>query len=626
MSWIPLLNKTDYSLGLSISRTKTLAERCKALGYTACAITERANVFSAINFSDDCIKVGIKPIIGSEFYVADADGKLSRLNILARNYAGWKRLVKMTTDANKKSSTNPYLDFADLSNYTDENLICITGQLGSFLGNSLFLDPKTAFLSDYEGAKELVVPNWKEVLTGHINSLKTLFGERLFLQLNLSDAPTFPANEILSKALRYLGKSTETKCVAGTESFYLKREDAQDQWVILATNLNCTLTQLTDKLARVDDWDNIRFIKSNSYHIHSLDELEGYTQEEIDNAGLIESLCDSYKLTSDPLLPNFECPDGLSPDEYLKKLCVEGWKRKIKGKVPTEKIPEYQARVREELETFAEFGLTTYMLIVSDYVNAAKNRGEIVGPGRGSAAGSLVAYLTNITEVDPIRYDLLFHRFINKGRLQPGKISLADIDEDFGIDKRIDTINYIKDKYSRDNVAAICTFGRGMGRGILSDVLRVHNICNFDEIKNITKGLPDEAAIADQLAAMVEDGEDSGIILWALENNSKELEEFCILTDGKLEGKYAKYFGQAIRLEGIRRSRGKHAAGLVISPHKLGDYVPIIYDDSGEAIVAFDMRAVESLGYLKVDILGVAALTKEKAILNLLKTGNMYAN
>jgi DNA polymerase-3 subunit alpha len=268
-------------------------------------------------------------------------------------------------------------------------------------------------------------------------------------------------------------------------------------------------------------------------------------------------------------------------------------------------------------------GLSSYFLIVQDIVEYVKNNNWLPGPGRGSAAGCLVSYLIGITQINPIKYNLLFERFYNEGRNTADHISMPDIDVDVPINKREYVIDYIKEKYGRDKVSQMITFNTMKGRGALKEVLRVYGNISFEEMNRITKYIPDESKIADELQEMKEDTGESSIIRWALENNVDKLKEWCYISDdGSLAGPLAKRFEQAIRLEGTKSNQSKHAAGVVISKESLGSVCPMIYDAKNKQNIAgMEMQDLESLGLIKFDILGVAMLDKIMAVSETLKNG-----
>jgi DNA polymerase-3 subunit alpha len=341
---------------------------------------------------------------------------------------------------------------------------------------------------------------------------------------------------------------------------------------------------------------------------------------ELETAQQIADMCDVYELKKPISLPKFDCPNNMSSAEHLRHLCREGWRDKI----DTNKCDKdtYGDRVRYELSVISEAKLDDYFLITQDYIRWYKENRGLVSTGRGSVAGSLVAYLLGITKIDPIKYGLMFERFYNKGRNTKKKISYPDIDLDFEVEKRDSVIQYIRSKYGESKVSQIATFGRLQGRSALKEVMRVKETLPFDECNNITFHIPDEAQIADELEAMRELGEEVSIIRWALQNKAQELSEWCVLDDnGHLHGELAADFAQAIRLEGTLKSQGKHAAGLVVSQNDLEDTVPMIHDkNSSNLIASLEYEDLESLGLLKLDILGVAVLDKVALCMNLINT------
>ena len=366
------------------------------------------------------------------------------------------------------------------------------------------------------------------------------------------------------------------------------------------------------------------FFISDNYHILDHEEINAlHTEEEIENTNYVNSLCENYDITSKPTLPSFKCPDGLSEAEYLRQLCRDGWRDKIADKVSnnTEMTTEYVDRIKYELSVLQTAGLSSYFLIIQDILQYVRSNEWLPGPGRGSAAGCMVSYLVGITAIDPIKYGLIFDRFYNSGRNTADHISMPDIDVDVPINKREDVINYIKEKYGHDKVSQMITFNTMKGRGALKDVLRAYGNITFEEMNNITKHIPDEAKIADELQDMKEEYGESSIIRWALENKSKELSEWCYIDDNNnLAGPLAKRFEQAIRLEGTKTNQSKHAAGIAISPTPLGEACPMVYDSKNDQTIAgMEMQDLESLGIIKFDILGIAMLDKIMTIQDLLK-------
>jgi DNA polymerase-3 subunit alpha len=313
------------------------------------------------------------------------------------------------------------------------------------------------------------------------------------------------------------------------------------------------------------------------------------------------------------MLPKFLCPNNMSQEEYLTRMAREGYKKFLSKKVGNDdaKRIQYGDRFRKELQVIKDADLFGYFLIVQDIIrHVEEDMGWLAGPGRGSAAGCLISYLVGITKIDPVEHDLIFERFYNAGRNTGGHVSLPDIDMDVPGKKRDDVIEYLKKTYGNEHVSQMITFGRLRGRSAIKEVLRVNEACSFSEMNAITKSVPNEAEISDQLADM--DDEDRSIIRWSLLNRADELRDFCqISDDGKLEGDYAEYFQQAIDIEGTFKTQGKHAAGVVISKDKLKNVCPMIAQKgSTEKIAGLEMTDLEALGHVKFDVLGINLLDK----------------
>ena len=348
-----------------------------------------------------------------------------------------------------------------------------------------------------------------------------------------------------------------------------------------------------------------------------------HTEEEIANTNYVNSLIESYDILSKAKLPPFECPKGYDDAEYLRELCRKGWREKIANVIPKEDHQIYVDRIKYELDVLQGANLSSYFLIVQDIVNYVRSQGWLPGPGRGSAAGCLVSYLIGITSIDPIKHNLFFDRFYNSGRNTKDRISMPDIDVDVPINKRENIIEYIKNKYGHDKVSQMVTFNTIKGRGALKDVLRVYGNISFEEMNRITKNIPDEAKIADELQEMKEETGEASIIRWALENNADKLKEWCYIDEnGELQGPLAKRFEQAIRLEGTKSNQSKHAAGIVISSEPLKDSCPMVYDTkNGQLMAGMEMQHLEGMGIIKFDVLGVAMLDKVMTIQDLLQEG-----
>jgi len=391
------------------------------------------------------------------------------------------------------------------------------------------------------------------------------------------------------------------------EIYYVHKEDAILQRILLCSGMKTTLPNVESKLEE----HNRRFFESDKFYLPSPNDFDdiGINTNEIEKVNEIIDLCEEYDILRKPMLPTFVCPDGMEENDYLTALCREGWKRLLipQGKVKTDdKKQIYVDRIKTELDVIFGADLSGYFLIVQDIIRHVEAQGWLAGPGRGSAAGCLISYLIGITNVDPIEYGLIFERFYNEGRNTAEYTSLPDIDIDVPAEHREDVIGYIKDKYGSDNVAQMLTFGRLQGRAALKEVLRMHNAASFAEMNEITKGIPNEAEISDQLESM----EEKSIIKWALLNEGDNLRKWCKINDGKLEGSLAPLFEQAIRIEGTNKSMGKHPAGVIISKHHLNSICPMTQDKSGNMMAAFEMGDLESQGHVKFDILGIDLLSK----------------
>jgi DNA polymerase-3 subunit alpha len=424
--------------------------------------------------------------------------------------------------------------------------------------------------------------------------------------------------------MRELAHHTSTKLIATPDAHYCRKEDAIDQRVLLCNNLKTTFPEVSRKISNDEEVPLGCFFTSDNFHILSQDEIRSFhTEEEIENTNLVASLCEEYNILDKPQLPAFACPKNMDDAEYLRELCRRGWKQKIAGHIPKDNHQIYADRVKYELEVLQGAGLSSYFLIVQDIVNYVRSNNWLPGPGRGSASGCLVSYLIGITSIDSIKHKLLFDRFYNAGRNTKDRISMPDIDVDVPINKRENIIEYIKTTYGQDKVSQMITFNTIKGRGAIKDVLRVYGNISFDEMNKITKSIPDESKIADDLQEMKEETGEASIIRWSLENRSDKLKEWCYLDDkNELQGPLAKRFEQAIRLEGTKSNQSKHPAGIAISTHPLNESCPMVYDSKNDQMIAgMEMQDLEALGIIKFDILGVAMLDKIMTIQDILRTG-----
>lgn len=385
--------------------------------------------------------------------------------------------------------------------------------------------------------------------------------------------------------------------------YYVEKDDADCHRIMLCGKLKTTLKKV--KSLEVNEYSQF-FDGNDRWYLPSADESINRSK----NIAKIVDACEAYELAGPPMLPAFECPNGYDEDQYLTELCRVGWKNKL---IPHNKVSKeeqksiYAERVKHELKVIFKAKLSGYFLIVQDIIKWVKSKGWLAGPGRGSAAGCLISYLLDITEVDPIEYDLIFERFYNEGRNTEGNVAIPDIDMDVPAEHRDEVIDYIKQKYGESNVSQMITFGRLQGRAAIKEVLRINEAVSFAEMNAITDSIPDEAKISDQLELM----EEKSIIKWALENEPDSLRNWCFYNDNEeLDGPLANLFEQAIKIEGTNKSQGKHPAGVIISKHKLDEVCPMTNDKSGDPVVAFEMNALEYQGHIKFDVLGIDLLSK----------------
>lgn len=404
-------------------------------------------------------------------------------------------------------------------------------------------------------------------------------------------------------------------CIDGInqrEIFYIHKRDADLHRLLLCAGMKTTLTKVQKKMKDSDKFSgHQRFFDSDDFSLPSPSDVSKmYSAKEIKEANDIADSCEEYDVLGPPMLPHFECPKGYSENEYLKQLCRDGWQRLLanNNKVDSDESKDvYLDRIQMEMGIVFEAKLSGYFLIVQDIVNYVRSSGWLPGPGRGSAAGCLISYLIGITEIDPIEYDLIFERFYNMGRNTGGHVSLPDIDVDVPAEQRDLVIDYIKQKYGVKNVSQMLTFSKLQGRAALKEVMRIDGSVSFAEMNDITKNIPNEADISDQLE---ETGETS-LIRWALVNESENLVKWCrINDDNSLDGPLSNLFEQAIRLEGTYKSQGKHAAGVIISSENLEAVCPMVKDRSGNLVAGFEMGDLEDQGHVKFDILGIDLLNK----------------
>jgi DNA polymerase-3 subunit alpha len=563
MSYALLNLKSHYSLLLSTLIPSKLPNVLKEKGVTSCAITDYSTLSGTVQFYKALKPAGIKPILGETFNITLPDGTHEHLILLAKNKAGWLELIKLNSLSHSEDRFNkkPCLFIDDLKDYGSGNLIAISESIQTYF--DIFRDDFRVGIYGF---------------TKNVEKLRTFVKEKKLRAIML-------ANPHYHKGLE------------------------ADHKILLATKLKTILSNLENRTEK-EAPELLPFLYSNRFYIPDAEELKNYfTEDELRETAMVADSIEEFDITSTPILPNFDCPNNLSSDDYLVELAREGWKLRLSWKLKKSepKYNEYANRVKYELDVIKDANLASYFLIVQDIVNFVKKNDWLAGFARGSAAGCLVSYLVNITSVDPLVYDLLFERFYNAGR----KGSLPDIDIDIPITKRAETIDYIRNKYGHDKVGQMITFQTIKGKAAIKDVLRAYGTFSFDEINKITEHIEDEAKIADELQEMKEEEGESSIIKWALENKSEELKEWVHLDNGKISGPLALQFEQAIRLEGIKAAASKHAAGIIVTPVRLNEYAPMVWDAKTKTqIVGVEMNDAETMGLVKLDLLGIAACDK----------------
>lgn len=409
---------------------------------------------------------------------------------------------------------------------------------------------------------------------------------------------------IISKeSVEYTGEELEIVAkdeLATFEVFYSDKEDALLHRIALCSGFKTTLK----KAHTIDMGEYNKFFQSDDYYFKKSDELS-FSDDKIKRTEKLISEIQDYTILSKPKLPKVDC-GNMQEDEYLIQLCRNGWRSKfmhLKGKLKD----EYTERVKYELGIINGFGLSGYFLIVYDILRFIRENGWLPGPGRGSAGGCLISYLLGITEIDPVKYDLLFSRFLNAGRFSKDNISLPDIDIDVPSKHRDEIIKYLKNKYGESKVYQMITFGGLQGKSAIKEVARIYADLSFSELNELTESLPEEASISDELEEM----EIKSVILWTLENDPKKLQKWCRLdSDKKIVGELSDLFDLAIRIEGTYKSHGKHAAGVIISNEDLINDAPLIEDADGNKVVGFEMHDLDKIGLTKFDVLGVTLLDK----------------
>ena len=547
---------TEYSLLDGACRIDRMFDRLKELGQTAIAITDHGVMYGCVDFYKAAKKAGVKPIIGCEVYVATRSrfDKVNRIDgsnhlvLLCKNETGYKNLIKLVSAGFIEGFySKPRVD-KELLEQHHEGLVCLSACLAGEI-------PQALLAGDYEKAKAAAL---------YFNDL---FGQGNFY-IEIQDHGIDAQQQILPLLIR-LARETGIPLVATNDAHYLRKEDSKMQSILI-----CIQTGKT-----VQDADKLEF-ETDEFYLKSTEEmydLFSIAPDACENTVKIAEMCDFDFEFGVTKLPYFEAPDGMDNQVYFEKLCREGLVRRYGDGV----TDEMRERLEYEIDVIRRMGYTNYYLIVFDFINYAKQQGIPVGPGRGSGAGSLAAYCVGITNIDPIRYNLLFERFLN-----PERVSMPDFDVDFCYERRQEVIDYVNEKYGHDHVAQIITFGTMAARAAIRDVGRVLGM-PYAQVDSISKMVPMELKMTLNRALEV----------------SPELK-----AQYEADPQVKELIDTAIKIEGMPRHASTHAAGVVITREAANEYVPLASND-GVPVTQFTMTTIEELGLLKMDFLGLRTLT-----------------
>ncbi|MCL5034417.1 MAG: DNA polymerase III subunit alpha [Bacteroidetes bacterium] len=559
--FVHLHNHSHYSLLDGASQIDDMIERAVELKMPALALTDHGVVFGAIELYKHAQKAGIKPLVGCEMYIAkgkrNEKNGYNHLTVIVKNYEGYSNLIKLVSLAHLDGYYyKPRIDFELLEKY-HEGLIVLSGCLSGPVSEPIVN-------GDLESARKAA------------RMYKDLFGEDYYLEVH---SHGLEEEKRVLAAMPKIAREIGAKLVAVNDGHYLKREHAIPHNILLNISQSSNGTK---------DPTELRY-KVPEFYFKSPEEMEkafidyDFGGAAIENTLEVADKCDLKLALKQDLMPRFPIPDNAgvsSPEEYFEKLAREGLEKRY------EKItPEIQSRFDHEIAIIKRMGFPGYFLVVQDFINSARAMGVRVGPGRGSAAGSIVSYSLGITDVDPLQYGLLFERFLN-----PERVSMPDIDVDFADNKRDKVIEYVKGKYGEESVCQIVTFGTLSSRAVLKDVGRVLGI-PLSTIDSITKQIP---VILGRVTPLQEAIDTIPELRWVKESNDpkiKQLIEYSVV------------------LEGTNRNVGTHAAGVVIAPSDISRYVPLYKTPSTEVITQYEYKSLEEIGLLKMDFLGLRTLT-----------------
>ena len=562
---------SHYSLLDGLAKTKGLVQKAKELGMPAVALTDHGVMHGVIEFYQAAVKEGIKPIIGVEAYIArngmhnkraKIDERPYHIVLLAKNNQGYKNLVKLTTLAHLEGFYyKPRIDLELLAKHAN-GIIALSSCLQGMVA-------RTIINNDLSEAEE------------NAKKLNDIFGQGNFY-LEVQDHPTLEHQNFVNEEIIKLGKKLDIPVVATNDVHYLNKEDDEIHDILI-----CLQTKKKQK-----DSDRMSYL-GEDFSFKDAETMKAAFAEHpevIANSLAIAEKCNVELELGKIQLPHFEVPDGKTADQYLRELCIKGLSHRFPGRETDHDINE---RLEYELSIIEKTGFASYFLIVQDFVNWAKKEGIVVGPGRGSAAGSIVSYLINITNIDPLKYSLIFERFLN-----PERISMPDIDLDFADARRDEVIKYVEDKYGKNHVAQIITFGTMAARAAVRDAGRVLDY-SYNYCDKVAKLIP---------------------MFTTIDKALESVEELKQIYQTDPEAK--KLLDAARKLEGVARHASTHACGVVITKEPLDHYVPSQFaakDGEQSIVTQYDLHAVEDLGLLKMDFLGLKNLTILENTINIIK-------
>lgn len=589
MSFVPLHIHSDYSLLDGASQLPELVEQAIALDIKAIALTDHGVMYGAVELLKICRSKTIKPIIGNEMYILNGDiAKQERRPkyhqvVLAKNTKGYKNLVKLTTISHlqgvqgKGIFSRPCIN-KDLLKQYHQGLIVTSACLGGEIPQ--------AILSNRPDAARKVAKWYQEV-----------FGEDFYLEIQDHGSQE---DRIVNVEIVKIARELGIKFVATNDSHYISCFDVEAHDALLCIQTGKLITE--DKRMR---YSGTEYLKSAAemkllFRDHLADDV---IEEAIATTVEVADKVEPYHIMDDPKIPTPAIPSGHTPDTYAEEIAWQGLLARLNRKSRSEVDPVYKERLEYELKMLQKMGFSTYFLVVWDYIKFARDNNIPVGPGRGSAAGSLVAYSMRITNIDPVHHGLLFERFLN-----PERKSMPDIDTDFCIEKRDQVIDYVTRKYGVDRVAQIITFNRLTSKAVLKDVARVLDI-PYGESDKMAKLIPVVRGKPTKLKVMI----------------SEQTPEAEFKAKYDNDPKVRHWVNMAMRIEGTNKTFGVHAAGVVISAEPLDEIVPLQRNNDGSVITQYFMEDLESLGLLKMDFLGLRNLTLIQKTLDLIQENQGYS-